>query len=177
MPTQYYFISFQFWYMLAKTLAEEAAWKFAKENSIDFVTLNPRYVIGPLLQPTLDETVEMILNLVNGAKTYLDAYYRLIDVRDVVVEHVQALEIPPASGRYCLVADDLHFSELLKIIHKHYPTLQLLEETSFPLCNLPLCLIEVSKTTFWLLTKLFIASNVAGEGFFGRSKSTKRTSG
>lgn len=52
--------------MLAKTLAEEAAWKFAKENSIDLVTLNPGYVIGPLLQPTLNETVEMILNLVNG---------------------------------------------------------------------------------------------------------------
>lgn len=52
--------------MLAKTLAEEAAWKFAKENSIDLVTLNPGYVIGPLLQPTLNESVEMILNLVNG---------------------------------------------------------------------------------------------------------------
>ncbi|KAF2325498.1 hypothetical protein GH714_029584 [Hevea brasiliensis] len=70
----------------------------------------------------------LVDSAVLGAKTYLDAYYRLIDVRDVVVEHVQALEIPPASGRYCLVADDLHFSELLKIIHKHYPTLQLLEE-------------------------------------------------
>lgn len=66
MQIQHNFISFQYWYMLAKTLAEEAAWKFAKENSIDLVTLNPGYVIGPLLQPTLNESVEMILNLVNG---------------------------------------------------------------------------------------------------------------
>ncbi len=51
--------------MLAKTLAEEAAWRFAKENSINLVTLNPGYVIGLLLQPTLNETMEMILNLVN----------------------------------------------------------------------------------------------------------------
>ncbi|KAF2293451.1 hypothetical protein GH714_001885 [Hevea brasiliensis] len=97
----------KFWYMLAKTLAEEAAWRFAKKNSIDLVTLNPGYVIGPLLQTTLNETVEMILNLVNGAKTYPNAYYRSIDVRDVAVAHVQALEIPSASGRYCLAADDL----------------------------------------------------------------------
>ncbi|XP_058007961.1 phenylacetaldehyde reductase-like [Hevea brasiliensis] len=55
----------KFWYMLAKTLAEEAAWRFAKENSINLVTLNPGYVIGLLLQPTLNETMEMILNLVN----------------------------------------------------------------------------------------------------------------
>ena len=39
--------------MLAKTLAEEAAWTFAKENGIDLVTMNPSFVIGPLIQPTL----------------------------------------------------------------------------------------------------------------------------
>lgn len=59
-------VSFQLWYVLSKTLAEEAAWKFAKENSIDLVTINPGFVSGPLLQPTLNGTVEMILNLVNG---------------------------------------------------------------------------------------------------------------
>lgn len=30
------------WYMVSKTLAEEAAWRFAKENEIDLVTINPR---------------------------------------------------------------------------------------------------------------------------------------
>ncbi|OAY44827.1 phenylacetaldehyde reductase [Manihot esculenta] len=135
----------KYWYMLAKTLAEEAAWKFAKENSIDLVTLNPGYVIGPLLQPTLNETVEMILNLVNGAKTYSAAYYRSIDVRDVAVAHVQALEIPSASGRYCLVANTLHFSELLKIVHQLYPTLQLPEECDGDDMGLPLYMVSQEK--------------------------------
>ncbi|KAM6555123.1 hypothetical protein CsatB_015885 [Cannabis sativa] len=54
------------WYMLSKTLAEEGAWKFAKENGIDLVSLNPGFVIGPFLQPTLNFTMEMILNIINN---------------------------------------------------------------------------------------------------------------
>ncbi|KAL6326287.1 hypothetical protein AAG906_004784 [Vitis piasezkii] len=54
------------WYMLSKTLAEEAAWKFAKENGIDMVTINPGWVIGPLLQPTLNLSVEEVLKLLKG---------------------------------------------------------------------------------------------------------------
>ena len=52
--------------MLSKTLAEEAAWKFARENGIDLVTTNAGFVIGPMLQPALNFTLEMILNLING---------------------------------------------------------------------------------------------------------------
>lgn len=52
--------------MLSKTLAEEAAWKFAKEKGMDMVTMNPAMVIGPLLQPTLNASASAILNLING---------------------------------------------------------------------------------------------------------------
>ena len=52
--------------MLSKTLAEEAAWKFTKENGIDMVTINPGWVIGPLLQPSLNLSAELVLNLING---------------------------------------------------------------------------------------------------------------
>ncbi|KAG8646266.1 hypothetical protein MANES_10G138800v8 [Manihot esculenta] len=113
------------WYMVAKTLAEEVAWNFAEENGIDLVTIHPAYVIGPLLQPTLNFSVEMILNIVNGAETYPDAYYRSTDVRDVAEAHIQAFEVPSACGRYCLVANVLHFSEVLKIVHEHFPSLHL----------------------------------------------------
>ncbi|KAL6326261.1 hypothetical protein AAG906_004758 [Vitis piasezkii] len=56
------------WYVLSKTLAEEAAWKFSKENGIDMVTINPGWVIGPLLQPTLNLSAEQVLNLINDAQ-------------------------------------------------------------------------------------------------------------
>jgi nucleoside-diphosphate-sugar epimerase len=60
------FLVFQLWYMASKTLAEEAAWKFVKEKGIDMVTINPGFVIGPLLQPTLKSTAELFLDRING---------------------------------------------------------------------------------------------------------------
>ncbi|GMP41535.1 hypothetical protein CsSME_00011604 [Camellia sinensis var. sinensis] len=58
------------WYQLSKTLAEEAAWKFAKENGIDLTVINPGWVIGPFLQPTLNATVEELnhfrMHLIDG---------------------------------------------------------------------------------------------------------------
>ena len=57
---------FQLWYLLSKTLAEEAAWKFAEGNGIDLVSINPGFVIGPILQPAINLTVEMIQNLITG---------------------------------------------------------------------------------------------------------------
>ncbi|KAL7234390.1 hypothetical protein ACSBR1_017901 [Camellia fascicularis] len=116
------------WYQLSKTLAEEAAWKFAKENGIDLTVINPGWVIGPLLQPTLNATVEVVLNVINGAKSFPNASYRWVDVRDVANAHIQAFEIPSASGRYCVVNRVAHFSEVVKILHELYPALDIPEK-------------------------------------------------
>ncbi|XP_024929679.3 phenylacetaldehyde reductase isoform X2 [Ziziphus jujuba] len=116
------------WYMLSKTLAEEAAWKFAKENGIDLVTLNPGLVIGPLLQPTLNFSIELVLDHITGAQTFPTGVYRFVDVRDVAIAHILAFEVPSASGRYILVGDVMHIYEALKIVQKHYPALRLPEK-------------------------------------------------
>ncbi|KAJ9174536.1 hypothetical protein P3X46_013172 [Hevea brasiliensis] len=119
--------SIKHWYLYAKTVAEKAAWKFAKEIGIDMVTIHPGFVIGPFLQPTLNVTVEVILNYING-ETFPNEIYRFVDVRDVASAHIQAFEQPSANGRYCLVERVVHFSELLKIVHEQYPTLHLPEK-------------------------------------------------
>ncbi|KAI9117818.1 hypothetical protein K1719_011233 [Acacia pycnantha] len=109
------------WYNLGKTLAEEAAWKFAKENGIDLVALNPAFMIGPLLQPLLNESSAIIFNLVKDVAN-----------ADIANAHIQAFEIPSASGRYNLVERVAHYSEHVKILHELFPTLQLAEKFSFP---------------------------------------------
>lgn len=64
--------------MLSKTLAEEAAWKFTKENGIDMVTINPGLVIGPLLQPTLNTSSESVLKLING--NFSSIFFSLLEM-------------------------------------------------------------------------------------------------
>ncbi|KAK3026342.1 hypothetical protein RJ639_042639 [Escallonia herrerae] len=118
------------WYVLSKTLAEDAAWKFAREKGIDLVTINPALVVGPLLQPTLNTSAAAILDIVNGAKTYPNSTMGWINVKDVAVAHIQAFEIPSANGRYCLVERVAHYSEVVEILHKLYPSLQLPEKCS-----------------------------------------------
>nr|KJB40934.1 hypothetical protein B456_007G083400 [Gossypium raimondii] len=83
------------WYMASKTLAEEAAWRFAEEKKMDLVVLNPGFVVGPLLQPSLNYTSE------------------------VVLAHTRA------TGRYCLVERVVEFPEILKTLNELYPTLGL----------------------------------------------------
>ncbi|XP_035541274.1 cinnamoyl-CoA reductase 1-like isoform X2 [Juglans regia] len=112
----------------SKTLAEEAAWKFAKENGIDIVAVNPGMAFGPLLQPSLNASVAPVLELLNGAERFPNVTYRWVDVRDVANAHILAFENPSASGRYCLVAEVVHCSEVLKLLHKLFPDLKLPEK-------------------------------------------------
>ncbi|KAJ9164333.1 hypothetical protein P3X46_023924 [Hevea brasiliensis] len=116
------------WYLLSKTLAEDAARKFAKEKGIDLVVINPAMVIGPLLQPTLNTSSASILSLVKGAHTFPNATFGWVNVKDVANAHVQAFEIPSASGRYCLAERVAHYSELVNVLRELYPDFQLPEK-------------------------------------------------
>ncbi|CAN1813528.1 Phenylacetaldehyde reductase [Linum perenne] len=127
----------QVWYQLSKTLAESAAWEFAKENNIDLVTINPGFVNGPFLQPTPTFSAEMVLNLVNGNATYPSYYYWSVDVRDVAEAHVKAFETESAHGRYCLVGSNADFPQVLQIIHQLYPTIDLPNKEVDGITNVP----------------------------------------
>ncbi|XVF46970.1 hypothetical protein PTKIN_Ptkin03bG0071300 [Pterospermum kingtungense] len=52
--------------MVSKTLAEKAAWRFAEDNRMDLVILNPRFVLGPPLQSALNFSLEIVLSLIKG---------------------------------------------------------------------------------------------------------------
>ncbi|KAL0703695.1 hypothetical protein Bca4012_070120 [Brassica carinata] len=95
-------IESKLWYQLSKTLAENVAWQFAKDNGMDMVVINPGYIIGPLLLPTLNLSVEIIVDMVKGKNPLNCRYYRFVDVRDVALAHVKALESPSANGRYII---------------------------------------------------------------------------
>ncbi|KAK0603348.1 hypothetical protein LWI29_003982 [Acer saccharum] len=116
------------WYVVSKTLAEDAAWKVAKEKGLDMVTINPAMVIGPLLQPTLNTSAAAILCLLKGAQTFPNSSFGWVNVKDVANAHIQAFEVPSASGRHCLVERVAHYSEIVKILHELYPDFNLPEK-------------------------------------------------
>ncbi|XP_047178559.1 phenylacetaldehyde reductase-like [Vigna umbellata] len=96
------------WYDLLKTLVEDIAWNFAKENNIDLLTINPTLVSGPLLQPELNTSAVVVLNFVNGSSTFKNITLGWIDVRDVENAHILAYENASANGRYILVERVIH---------------------------------------------------------------------
>ncbi|GMI66983.1 hypothetical protein like AT5G19440 [Hibiscus trionum] len=89
----------------------KAAWRFAKDNRIDLVVLNPGFVTGPLLQPARNTTSESVLSLTRGENTFPTLTYRFVDVRDVAYARILAFEIPSATGRYCLVDRNVQFGD------------------------------------------------------------------
>ncbi|WCJ36875.1 NAD(P)-binding Rossmann-fold superfamily protein [Euphorbia peplus] len=113
------------WYVVSKTLAEDSAWKFAKEKGMDLVTINPAMVIGSLLQPTLNTSAAAVLSLIKGAQTFPNTTFGWINVKDVADAHIKAFEVPSASGRYCLVESVSHYSEVVNILRELYPDFQL----------------------------------------------------
>ncbi|KAF0696334.1 Aste57867_12893 [Aphanomyces stellatus] len=96
------------WYPLSKTVAERKAHEFMKTlaapPSFDLVVLNPTWVFGPMLQPTLNESSDQIARYLSGAlKAIPNSFKCGVDVRDVAEAHVKAFETSAASGRYILI--------------------------------------------------------------------------
>ncbi|XP_065867222.1 phenylacetaldehyde reductase [Euphorbia lathyris] len=113
------------WYVVSKTMAEEAAWQFAKDKGMDLVAINPSMVIGPLLQPTLNTSAAAVLSLIKGAQSFPNTTFGWINVKDVADAHIRAFEVPSANGRYCLVESVSHYSDVVNILRELYPDFQL----------------------------------------------------
>ena len=56
----------QLWYSVSKTLAEKAAWDFAAEEGLQMAVLNPGMVLGPMLAPSVNASLQLLLQLLAG---------------------------------------------------------------------------------------------------------------
>ncbi|HRI65459.1 MAG TPA: SDR family oxidoreductase [Polyangium sp.] len=108
-------------YYLSKMLAEKEAWNFVeqKKPSFDLVTINPFIVIGPSIGPTVSESNQMFVDLVNGVYPgIMNLTWGFVDVRDVAKAHLLALG-PKASGRYLCAAGTLPMREVVELMAKN----------------------------------------------------------
>jgi nucleoside-diphosphate-sugar epimerase len=91
-------------YYKSKTLAERAAWAFAKERGLPLAVINPGLILGPLMGNDIGSSVGLIWKLLNGKFTRLPRYgCSVVDVRDVALAHVQAMIEPAAAGQRFIV--------------------------------------------------------------------------
>ncbi|KAG5578541.1 hypothetical protein H5410_058675 [Solanum commersonii] len=110
------------WYPLSKTLAEKDAWKFAKEKDLDIVVVNPGTVMGPIIPPSLNASMQMILRLLQGCTdTYQDFFMGLVHVKDVALAHILVYENKSAKGRHMCVEAITHYGDFAAKVAELYP--------------------------------------------------------
>ncbi|HWW58882.1 MAG TPA: NAD-dependent epimerase/dehydratase family protein [Sphingopyxis sp.] len=91
-------------YPRSKTVAERAArdWVSAEGGDMEFASVNPAAVFGPLLSTDLSTSIELVKQLLEGKVPMCpDIGFGIIDVRDVADLHYRALTVPGIhDGRY-----------------------------------------------------------------------------
>jgi len=83
-------------YPRSKTVAERAArdWLKAEGDDMEFASVNPAAVFGPLLSDDLSTSIEVVKQLLEGKVPMCpDVGFAIIDVRDVADMHYRALTV------------------------------------------------------------------------------------
>jgi len=91
-------------YPRSKTLAERAAWEFLEslpaEARFELATVNPGFVLGPMLTAEHCTSAEALCRMLGGGMPLVpDVWFSCVDVRDVARAHVLAMLRPEAAGQ------------------------------------------------------------------------------
>ncbi|KAH8650475.1 hypothetical protein BGZ61DRAFT_542167 [Ilyonectria robusta] len=123
-------------YRGSKKLAEEAAWKFMEDETpiFDLVTMNPPLVYGPIAHHlenpgSLNTSNTRIRDFVQGKVTTNElpptGTYLFVDVRDLALAHVRAIEVPEAGGkRFFMVGGHCSHKRIMDAIRETHPELE-----------------------------------------------------
>jgi nucleoside-diphosphate-sugar epimerase len=105
-------------YPKSKTLAERAAWDFARESGLELVAINPGMVLGPPLTPALSTSVQVVHQLVARKVPAVPKMgFAPVDVRDVAAAHRLALVTPQAAGnRYIVAGEHMWVREMAAVL-------------------------------------------------------------
>ena len=107
-------------YAKSKTLAERAAREFMERGqpSMHFSSVNPGVVFGPVLDPDIGTSAEIVQAFLKGKYPGAPRLsIPVVDARDVARMHRLALETgSPSGGRYLAVADCLWLIEVARAL-------------------------------------------------------------
>lgn len=118
-----------------KTFAEKAAWDFVEKEkpNFDIATINPPLVFGPIVHylnslEAINTSNQRMRNLVQGQmkdKLAPTGTFLWVDVRDVALAHVKAIEVPEAGGeRFFVTAGFFSNKDIADIARETHPHLE-----------------------------------------------------
>lgn len=110
----------------SKTLAEQAAFEFVKDAPFDFVSIVPVTVMGDILSNSGSFSSNDILRIFNGIDREEDddaipMVNSFVDVEDVALAHILAMENPSAEGRYLTIECSQTSNQLTVLLAKLFP--------------------------------------------------------
>ena len=110
-------------YYKSKTLAERAAWEFARENGLELVVVNPGMILGPILGTETGTSVGVVQSLMKGRYPAMpDFSVPVVDVRDAAEAHVLAMTMPEAAGeRFIIAGEALSIKDIARVLKRDFP--------------------------------------------------------
>ncbi|HEV7692783.1 MAG TPA: aldehyde reductase [Hyphomonadaceae bacterium] len=112
-------------YTKSKTLAERAAWDYVngEGKGLELAVINPVGIFGPALTKDVSTSLEIPIRLMNGKTPGLPRLgFSMVDVRDVALCQVVAMEKPEAAGERFLATEGfLWFTECAAILREAFP--------------------------------------------------------
>lgn len=127
-------------------MAEKAGREYAQKHGVDVVTVHPSTCLGPLLQPGLNASSAVLLNLLQGPLFFSPLYSQMIwlmefvvynftgsqdtqgdcwlgcvHVQDVAEAHVLLYQTASASGRYLCTNGIYQFKDFATKVAELYP--------------------------------------------------------
>ena len=131
-------------YTRSKTIAERAArdWVAANGGEMEFCTVNPVLVLGPLQSGDFSTSLEAIKKLLEGSLPGLPNFgFGIVDVRDVADMHVRCLNAPNMAGeRFLCSGPFLWMREIAAILKEGLGE----QARKVPTRNLPDWLVKVT---------------------------------
>ena len=112
-------------YIKSKTIAERAARDWVAENGgdMEFVSVNPSMVLGPVDDPDFSPSVEAVRQLLAGDVPMApDLGFAIVDTRDTAALHVKCLEEPGLAGERFLAAGGFYkFIDVARMLKEGLP--------------------------------------------------------
>ena len=123
-------------YGLAKAGAEKIIRKWADSQDVRLVTIHPSVVFGPALHKRhIEGSMSYLKHFVKGPPFVLDIHINFVDVRDVAIAHVNALEIGADRSRYIIHKKGMWMNEIGKklssITGKKYTSRKLVKPLAY----------------------------------------------